>query len=222
MNHSTVIVMFVSNLAPHSKGASFPSSIRVNRTSFFLPFARALRGCHCPSRVGKGKKTALPGNFGTRPLHPNIIWHSIKGKGERIRREEERGGKERGKDQATTLCLSVCVCLSLVSRLPSAVPVIILGGRWSALRRGNEGFCHCIGGALGALLQDGTVVRRAFIHMHAPLATPTRIRIMVLFGITGFSEKGRAQWITLTKNRPMERRYGTSIYALVGLSFNIS
>ena len=116
--------MFLSNLAQGTCREPLLSS-----------FARALpsRMPSLPNRRAswKGQKPPLPRNFGTRPLHPNIIWHSIKGKGERIRREEEEEARA-----WPQLCLALPpspLSVSVSSWRPpwSVVPVIIWSGRWA-------------------------------------------------------------------------------------------
>ena len=70
-------------------------------------FTRAFRGCGTDYIASwKRQKKAPLGNFGTRPPHPNIIWHSIKGRGERIRREGKGKGEEAHRPP-TTLSVSV-------------------------------------------------------------------------------------------------------------------
>ena len=113
--------MFLSNLAQGRCREPVPSS-------FLPPFrARALpsRMPSLPNRRAswKGQKPPLPRNFGTRPLHPNIIWHSIKGKGERIRREEEA---RRGLAWPQ-LCLALSLFLSLRGVLHGAWCQLLFG-----------------------------------------------------------------------------------------------
>ena len=158
--------MFLSNLAQGRCREPVPSS-------FLPPFrARALpsRMPSLPNRRAswKGQKPPLPRNFGTRPLHPNIIWHSIKGKGERIRREEEA---RRGLAWPQ-LCLALSLFLSLRGVLHGAWCQLLFGAvvgpvvGLSVCLRANK--AAAVDGALG----DGTRLSHAslaLIQMCAPI-----------------------------------------------------